>query len=268
MPTVQVMPGLLPHPHHTHPGPRGRMRRRREDLERAAADRRGCGPSYRSIVSRVMRLASRIGTVVMAMTNKATTLVTGRWRGLVSWLNIQIGSVSCCPAVKVVTMISSKDRAKASTAPATLAVAKRGRPSGGAAAAARDPNTTAIRVATSATLTERNRAAQTSLRPQATANHAVVKPGRGKRKGESAGGKAYRTTTAKGRCRKRRGPTAASSTARGAGRPLERIEGPQPLGSQQVDRHHGHRHDGEGGRQRDGPGGAVERQGGPTEAEG
>src|SRR3972149_8275531 len=68
------------------------------------------------------------------------------------------------------------------------------------AAAARDPNTTAIRVATSATLTERNRAAQTSLRPQATANHAVVKPGRGKRKGESAGGKAYRTTTAKGRC--------------------------------------------------------------------
>src|SRR3990172_7262979 len=100
--------------------PSRRPRRRR-------GGRRGCGPSYRSIVSRVMRLASRIGTVVMAMTNKATTLVTGRWRGLVSWLNIQIGSVSCWPAVKVVTMISSKDRAKASTAPATIAVARCGR---------------------------------------------------------------------------------------------------------------------------------------------
>src|SRR3990172_6249283 len=127
MPTVQVMPGLLPYPHHTHPGPRGKRRRRREDLERAAADRRGCGPSYRSIVSRVMRLASRIGTVVMAMTNKATTLVTGRWRGLVRWFNIQIGNVSFCPAGKVVTMISSKDRAKATTAPATIAVARCGR---------------------------------------------------------------------------------------------------------------------------------------------
>src|SRR3990170_5521856 len=133
------------------------------------------------------------------------------------------------------------------------------------AAAARDPSMTAIRVATSATLTERNSAAHTSLRPQATANQAVVKPGRGKRKVESSVVKAYRTTTAKGRCRKRRAPTAASFTARGARRPLERIEGSQSLGSQQVDRHHGHRHDGEGGRQRDVPGGALKRQDGLTD---
>jgi hypothetical protein len=33
--------------------------------------------------------------MVTAITKTATTLVTGLWRGLVNWLKIQIGSVSC-----------------------------------------------------------------------------------------------------------------------------------------------------------------------------
>ena len=45
---------------------------------------------------------------VTAITTTATTLVTGRWRGRPSWLSIQIGRVFCWPAVKVVTMSSSK----------------------------------------------------------------------------------------------------------------------------------------------------------------
>ena len=53
-------------------------------------------------------------------------IVTGRCLGLVSWLKIQIGSVSCWPVVKVVTMISSKDRAKESIPPAKRAVARCG----------------------------------------------------------------------------------------------------------------------------------------------
>ncbi len=48
------------------------------------------------------------------MTNTATTLVIGRWRGRTSSLNIQFGRVDCWPAVKVVTMTSSNDNAKAS----------------------------------------------------------------------------------------------------------------------------------------------------------
>ena len=70
---------------------------------------------------RVRRLASRMGMKVTTMTMSATTLVTGRSRGRVSWLKIQIGSVSCCPAVKVVTMTSSNDSAKASMPPASVA---------------------------------------------------------------------------------------------------------------------------------------------------
>src|SRR3990170_803862 len=130
------------------------------------------------------------------------------------------------------------------------------------AAAASDPSTMAIRVATSATWTESHSAAQTSERPQATANHCVVNPGRGKRKVESSVVKAYRTTTASGRWRKSRAPTAASFNPMGARRRLECIECPRPLGAQQVDRHDGHRHHGERGRQRDVPGGSLQRQDG------
>src|SRR3989304_5125992 len=130
------------------------------------------------------------------------------------------------------------------------------------AAAASDPSTRATKVATSATLTERKRASQTSSRPQATANHSVVNPGRGKRKVESSVVKAYRTTTASGRWRKSRAPTAASFNPMGARRRLECIECPRPLGAQQVDRHDGHRHHGERGRQRDVPGGSLQRQDG------
>jgi hypothetical protein len=48
---------------------------------------------------------------VILITRIATTLVTGRSRGLVSWLKIQIGSVDCCPVVNVVTITSSKESA-------------------------------------------------------------------------------------------------------------------------------------------------------------
>ena len=65
--------------------------------------------------------------MVTSITSIATTLVTGVSRGLLSWLSSQIGSVRSLPAVKVVTMISSKDRAKASMPPASRAVARLGR---------------------------------------------------------------------------------------------------------------------------------------------
>jgi hypothetical protein len=61
------------------------------------------------------------------MTNTATTLVTGRCRGRISSDSIQIGSVVCWPAVKVVTITSSKDSAKASMPPAKSAVPRLGR---------------------------------------------------------------------------------------------------------------------------------------------
>src|SRR5688500_7359063 len=51
-----------------------------------------------------MRCAKKIGRKVSRMTNIATTLVTGRSRGRVSCEKIQIGSVVCWPAVKVVTI--------------------------------------------------------------------------------------------------------------------------------------------------------------------
>src|SRR6185436_10035449 len=50
----------------------------------------------------------------------ATTLMTGAWLGRNRFPKIQIGSVCTAgPAVNVVTTISSKDSANASTAPAT-----------------------------------------------------------------------------------------------------------------------------------------------------
>jgi hypothetical protein len=48
----------------------------------------------------------------------ATTLTIGSCRGRDRLATIQIGSVRCWPAVKVVTMISSKLSAKASSPPA------------------------------------------------------------------------------------------------------------------------------------------------------
>ena len=62
--------------------------------------------------------AGTIRMKVKAMTNTATTLVTGRGRGRIKSCSIQIGSVVCWPAVKVVTITSSKLSAKASSAPA------------------------------------------------------------------------------------------------------------------------------------------------------
>ena len=57
----------------------------------------------------------------------ATTLVTGRWRGRISSSSIHSGSVCCWPAVKVVTITSSKLSAKASMPPASSAVPMLGR---------------------------------------------------------------------------------------------------------------------------------------------
>ena len=62
--------------------------------------------------------AGTIRMKVKAMTNTATTLVTGRGRGRIKSCSIQIGSVVCWPAVKVVTITSSKLSAKASSAQA------------------------------------------------------------------------------------------------------------------------------------------------------
>ncbi len=44
----------------------------------------GWPPAHSRRVSRVSRLANKIGIVVIAITNKATTFVTGRCRGRVS----------------------------------------------------------------------------------------------------------------------------------------------------------------------------------------
>ena len=57
----------------------------------------------------------------------ATTLTIGRWFGSRRLARIQIGSVCSVPAVKVVTMISSNDRANASRPPARSAVRRRQR---------------------------------------------------------------------------------------------------------------------------------------------
>src|SRR5574343_1665222 len=61
--------------------------------------------------------------MVASITISATTLVIGVSRGLDSWFSNQIGSVRSLPAVKVVTMISSKLSANASMPPASSAVA-------------------------------------------------------------------------------------------------------------------------------------------------
>ncbi len=56
----------------------------------------------------VIRCANKIGKAVIKTTNIAVTFVIGRLRGLSIWLKIQMGKVCWLPAVKVVTMTSSK----------------------------------------------------------------------------------------------------------------------------------------------------------------
>ncbi len=68
-----------------------------------------------------MRWAIHTGMSDSRMASTATTLTIGSCRGRERLAKIQIGSVCCWPAVNVVTMISSKLRAKASSAPATSA---------------------------------------------------------------------------------------------------------------------------------------------------
>ena len=61
--------------------------------------------------------------IEIRITSSATTLTIGSWFGRERLVKIQIGRVwSPAPIVNVVTMISSKERAKASRAPATSAV--------------------------------------------------------------------------------------------------------------------------------------------------
>ena len=56
------------------------------------------------------------------MTSSATTFTIGSWFGRDRFVKIQIGSVCSAPAVNVVTTISSKESANASSAPARSAV--------------------------------------------------------------------------------------------------------------------------------------------------
>ena len=68
-----------------------------------------------------MRWAIHTGMSESRMASTATTLTIGSCRGRERLARIQIGSVSCWPAVNVVTITSSKDSAKASRPPATIA---------------------------------------------------------------------------------------------------------------------------------------------------
>jgi hypothetical protein len=72
----------------------------------------------------------------------AATLTIGSWFGRERLTKIQIGSVWMAPAVNVVTMISSKDRAKARRPPASSAVRSCGKTRSGRSARCppRDPS--------------------------------------------------------------------------------------------------------------------------------
>jgi pimeloyl-ACP methyl ester carboxylesterase len=74
----------------------------------------------------VSRAATATGMIVTRITNDTTTFTSGSrtpWR---IWPKIQMGKLLWAPAVKVVTMTSSNDSAKASMAPATTEVEIRG----------------------------------------------------------------------------------------------------------------------------------------------
>ena len=62
------------------------------------------------------------GTMVSSRTPTTTTFTSGRFWPSRMAPKIHSGSVFCAPEVKVVTMTSSKDSAKASSAPETSAV--------------------------------------------------------------------------------------------------------------------------------------------------
>ena len=67
--------------------------------------------------SRVSRWAKYTGMIESRITSTATAFTIGSWFGREKFVRIQIGSVSSpAPTVNVVTMISSNDRAKASSA--------------------------------------------------------------------------------------------------------------------------------------------------------
>jgi hypothetical protein len=83
-------------------------------------------PEAASSELRASSCASSTGTIVTVTAIRATTFVTGRFRGRNSTWKIQMGNVGSLPRVNVVTMISSNDRANASTPPASRAVARFG----------------------------------------------------------------------------------------------------------------------------------------------
>src|SRR5205085_3277961 len=81
-----------------------------------------CHSVRRIPLSRVSRCASATGTIVTARIRKTTTFTCGNcWPSRI-WPKIQIGSVFWAPAVKVVTITSSKESAKASRPPEMSAV--------------------------------------------------------------------------------------------------------------------------------------------------
>src|SRR5579884_1655146 len=72
--------------------------------------------------SRITRWASATGITVITTTKNATTLTTGSCWPRSRLSRMKIGSVSCAPAVNVVTITSSNESANASSPPATSAV--------------------------------------------------------------------------------------------------------------------------------------------------
>ena len=72
--------------------------------------------------SAVTRCAIQTGISDITITNSATTFTTGCSIGRKRFAKIQIGSVCCAPAVKIVTTTSSQESANASRPPARSAV--------------------------------------------------------------------------------------------------------------------------------------------------
>jgi hypothetical protein len=71
-----------------------------------------------------------MGTTETTTSRTATTLTTGAWLGRVRLVKTQMGRVwtpAPAPTVKVVTMISSKEKAKARRPPASRAERRAGR---------------------------------------------------------------------------------------------------------------------------------------------
>ena len=75
----------------------------------------------------VRRWAKYTGTMLSTTTTAATTLISEPLPPVRSPVQIQIGIVVLPPAVKIVTMTSSHDSAKASRPPATNALRSSGK---------------------------------------------------------------------------------------------------------------------------------------------